>query len=48
MLSASEGEVKLLRLEDGDAPVLLDSFREEGIINFRSMVWSISKATVAL
>jgi hypothetical protein len=24
--------VKLLRLEDGDTPVLLDSFREEGIV----------------
>ena len=27
------GEVKLLRLQDGDVPVLLDSFREEGAID---------------
>lgn len=29
--------MKLLRLQDGDAPVLLDSFREEGTIAFCSM-----------
>ncbi|KAG0559197.1 hypothetical protein KC19_10G086300 [Ceratodon purpureus] len=29
VIMQSEGELKLLRLEDGDVPVLLDSFREE-------------------
>ncbi|KAG0567365.1 hypothetical protein KC19_7G129800 [Ceratodon purpureus] len=29
VIMQSGGEVKLLRLQDGDAPVLLDSFREE-------------------
>uniref|UniRef100_A0A7I4EKU9 HMA domain-containing protein n=1 Tax=Physcomitrium patens TaxID=3218 RepID=A0A7I4EKU9_PHYPA len=31
VIMQSEGEIKLLRLEDGDAPVLFDSFREEDL-----------------
>lgn len=26
----AEGDMKLLRLRDGDAPILLESFQEEG------------------
>jgi hypothetical protein len=33
----AEGEVKLLRLQDGDAPVLLESFREEGVVDSYSI-----------
>lgn len=34
--------MKLLRLQDGDAPVLLDSFREEGAVGLL-----ITSATLA-